>query len=104
MELKRVVITGVGALTPIGNNKEDYWTNLEKGISGAGPITRFDPEKFKTQFACEIKNYDANDHFDRKEARKMDPNTQYCMIAGEEAVKDCGLNLETIDKDSVGVI
>ncbi|NQW28073.1 MAG: beta-ketoacyl-ACP synthase II [Flammeovirgaceae bacterium] len=104
MELKRVVITGVGALTPIGNNKEDYWTNLEKGISGAGPITRFDPEKFKTQFACEIKNYDANDHFDRKEARKMDPNTQYGMIAGEEAVKDCGLNLETIDKDSVGVI
>ena len=104
MELKRVVITGVGALTPIGNNKQEYWSSLEKGSNGAGPITRFDPEKFKTKFACEIKNFDILDHLNRKEVRKMDPNTQFGMVVGEEAVKDCGINLDTIDKDSVGVI
>jgi 3-oxoacyl-[acyl-carrier-protein] synthase II len=104
MELKRVVITGVGALTPIGNNREEYWSNLAKGTNGAGPITRFDPEKFRTKFACEIKNFDILDHLNRKEIRKMDPNTQFGMVVGEEAIKDCGINLETIDKDSVGVI
>ena len=104
MELKRVVVTGVGALTPIGNNKQEYWSNLKKGISGAGPITRFNPEKFRTKFACEIKNFNIHDHLNRKEIRKMDPNTQFGMVAGEEAVKDCGINLETTDKDSIGVI
>ena len=104
MELKRVVITGVGALTPIGNNREEYWSSLEKGTNGAGPITRFDPEKFRTKFACEIKNFDILDHLNRKEVKKMDPNTQFGMVVGEEAVKDCGINLESLDKDSVGVI
>ena len=104
MELKRVVITGIGALTPIGNTKEEYWTNLANGVSGAAPITRFDASKFRTQFACEVKNFNVNDHIDRKEARKMDPNTQYAMVVGEEAIQDAGLDLDTIDKDEVGVI
>lgn len=104
MELKRVVITGIGALTPIGNTKDEYWTNLAKGVSGAGPITRFDAEKFKTKFACEIKNFNPTDFFDRKEARKMDPCTQYGMVVGEEAIQDSGLDLDSIDKDMVGVI
>ncbi|MFY0690114.1 MAG: beta-ketoacyl-ACP synthase II [Cyclobacteriaceae bacterium] len=104
MELKRVVVTGIGALTPIGNTKDEYWSNLEKGVSGAAPITRFDPEKFKTKFACELKNFNVLDHIDRKESRKMDPNTQYGMVVGEEAIQDSGIDLEAIDKDSVGVI
>ena len=85
MQLKRVVVTGLGALTPIGNNLQDYWNGLINGVSGAGPITRFDPEKFKTKFACELKDYDSLNYFDRKEARKMDAFTQYAMITSEEA-------------------
>lgn len=94
MELKRVVVTGIGALTPIGNTKDDYWNALEKGISGAAPITRFDAEKFRTKFACEVKDFDPRDFMDRKEARKLDPNTQYGMVAGDEAIVDSGLDLD----------
>lgn len=104
MELKRVVVTGIGALTPIGNSKNEYWDNLAKGVSGAAPITRFDTEKFRTKFACEVKNFDPTDHLDRKEARKMDPNTQYAMVVGEEAIKDSKLDLGSINKDKAGVI
>ena len=104
MKLKRVVITGMGSLTPIGNNLESYWQGLISGKSGAAPITRFDAEKFKTRFACEIKNYDVQDHFDRKEARKLDPFTQYAMIAADEAISDADLQIEKLDKYRVGVI
>ncbi|MBU2914820.1 beta-ketoacyl-ACP synthase II [Reichenbachiella agariperforans] len=104
MQLKRVVVTGLGALTPIGNNPDEYWQGLSTGVSGAAPITRFDAEKFKTRFACEIKNYDPLDHFDRKEARKMDPFTQYAHIVAEQAVQDSGINLDKIDVDRAGVI
>lgn len=104
MELKRVVVTGIGALTPLGNNVEDYWDALSNGVSGAAPITRFDTEKFRTKFACEIKNFDVRNHIDRKEARKMDPNTQYGMVTSEEAIKNSGLDIESIDKTKVGVI
>jgi len=104
MELKRVVVTGLGALTPIGNTVQEYWTGLSNGVSGASQITRFNPEKFKTQFACEVKNFSATDHLDRKEARKMDPTTQYGMVVGEEAIQDAALNLEEINKARVGVI
>lgn len=104
MELKRVVVTGIGALTPLGNNKNDYWDALAKGVSGAAPITRFDAEKFRTRFACEVKNFDALDFLDRKEARKMDPNAQYGMVAGDEAIVDSGMDLDKINKDRVGVI
>lgn len=104
MQLKRVVVTGLGALTPLGNGLNTYWDNLVKGVSGAGPITKFDPEKFKTKFACEVKGYDPNDYFDRKEARKMDLFTQYAMVTADEAVKDSGLDLESIDKMKAGVI
>lgn len=104
MNLKRVVVTGLGALTPIGNSVPEYWHGLSKGISGAGPITRFDATKFKTRFACEIKDYNPENYFDRKEARKMDPFTQYAMIAVEEAMKDSGLDLEKINLDRSGVI
>lgn len=104
MELKRVVVTGIGALTPLGNNKSDYWDALAKGVSGAAPITRFDTEKFRTKFACEVKGFDPNEFMDRKEARKMDPNSQYGMVATDEAIADSGLDLEKINKDKVGVI
>jgi len=104
MELKRVVVTGIGALTPIGNNKDEYWSNLEKGTSGAATITRFDPEKFRTKFACEVKNFNVNDYLDRKEARKMDPATQYAMVASEEAIQDSNIDLDQLNKDRVGVI
>lgn len=104
MQLKRVVITGLGALTPIGNTVQEYWTNLSKGLSGAAPITRFNAEKFKTRFACEVKGFDAEDYLDRKEARKMDPFTRYAMVACQEAMEDSGLNLEAIDLDRSGVI
>ena len=104
MELKRVVVTGLGALTPIGNNLEEYWEGLEKGVSGAAPITKFDTENFKTKFACEIKNFKIEDHIHRKEARKMDPFTQYAVIVAEEAIKNSGLDLEAIDLDRAGVI
>jgi 3-oxoacyl-[acyl-carrier-protein] synthase II len=104
MKLKRVVITGMGALTPIGNNLESYWQGLISGKSGAAPITRFDAEKFKTRFACEVKNYDVQEHFDRKEARKLDPFTQYAMIAADEAISDADLQIEKLDKYRIGVI
>lgn len=104
MELKRVVVTGIGALTPLGNTKDEYWDSLAKGVSGAAPITRFDTEKFKTKFACEVKGFDPQNFLDRKEARKMDPNTQYGMVAGDEAIKDSGLDLEKVDKTRIGVI
>ncbi|MCL4140486.1 UNVERIFIED_CONTAM: hypothetical protein GTU68_048548 [Idotea baltica] len=104
MELKRVVVTGLGALTPIGNTVDAYWNNLVNGVSGAAPITHFDATKFKTQFACEIKNFNPTDFFDRKEARKMDKFTQYAMVASDEAILDSGLDLDTINKERVGVI
>ena len=104
MELKRVVVTGLGALTPIGNTKDEYWNALISGKSGAAPITYFDTEKFKTKFACELKNFVATDFLDRKEARKMDRFTQYAMVASDEAIADSNLNLDTINKLRVGVI
>lgn len=104
MELKRVVITGIGALTPLGNTKDEYWKSLSEGVSGAARITRFDAEKFKTQFACEVKNFDPENFMDRKEARKMDWCTQFAMVCGDEAIRDSGLDLDKIDKDRVGVI
>ena len=104
MQLKRVVVTGLGALTPIGNNLNDYWDSLINGVSGAGPITKFDPSKFKTKFACEVKGYNPLDHFDRKEVRKMDLFTQYAMVTSKEAVEDSGLDLDNIDKLKAGVI
>ncbi|MFV8335703.1 beta-ketoacyl-ACP synthase II [Flavobacterium sp. RSP29] len=104
MVLRRVVVTGLGALTPIGNNIEEYWNSLINGVSGAAPITYFDASKFKTQFACELKNFNAEDFLDRKEARKMDRYAQYAMVSSEEAVNDAGFNLETLDKDRAGVI
>lgn len=104
MVLRRVVVTGLGALTPIGNNIEEYWNGLINGVSGAAPITYFDASKFKTQFACELKNFNAEDFLDRKEARKMDRYAQYAMVASEEAVNDAGFNMETLDKDRAGVI
>ncbi|WP_035669268.1 beta-ketoacyl-ACP synthase II [Flavobacterium sp. 83] len=104
MELRRVVVTGLGALTPIGNNIEAYWNGLINGVSGAAPITYFDASKFKTQFACELKNFNAEDFLDRKEARKMDRYAQYAMVASDEAVLDAGFNFEKLDKDRVGVI
>jgi 3-oxoacyl-[acyl-carrier-protein] synthase II len=104
MELKRVAVTGMGAITPLGNNVKDYWDNLLKGISGSDWITRFDASKFKTRFACEVKNYEPQDHFDRKEARKLDPFTQYALIAADEAFKDSGIDLEKIDHEKAGVI
>ncbi|GAB4248597.1 MAG: beta-ketoacyl-ACP synthase II [Ekhidna sp.] len=104
MELKRVVVTGIGAITPLGNTKDEYWDSLAKGVSGAAPITRFDTEKFKTKFACEVKGFDPLEFIDRKEARKMDPNTQYGMVAGEQAIIDSGMDLEKVDKTRIGVI
>ena len=88
MELKRVVVTGLGALTPIGNTKDEYWDGLINGRSGAAPITYFDTEKFKPKFACEIKNYDPQDHFDRKEARKLDRFAQYALVSSDEAIQE----------------
>lgn len=104
MKLKRVVVTGLGALTPIGNTVDAYWESLANGVSGAAPITHFDATKFKTQFACEVKNFNPTDFFDRKEARKMDKFTQYAMVASDEAILDSGLDLENINKERVGVI
>ncbi|GAB3203559.1 3-oxoacyl-[acyl-carrier-protein] synthase II [Pontibacter aydingkolensis] len=104
MELKRVVVTGLGALTPLGNSVSEYWDGLINGVSGAAPITRFDASKFKTQFACEVKGYDAEKYFDRKEARKMDLFTQFAMVVAEEAVTDANLVEGNYDPDRVGVI
>ena len=104
MELKRVVVTGLGALTPIGNTKDEYWDGLINGKSGAAPITYYDTEKFKTKFACEVKNFNATDFLDRKEARKMDKFAQYAMVASDEAIADAKLNLDALNKLRVGVI
>ena len=104
MQLKRVVVTGIGALTPLGNDAQSYWDALAIGTSGAAPITRFDTEKFKTKFACEIKNFDINDHLDRKEARKMDPFTQYAMVVADEAVLDSGILDTDFVPEDIGVI
>ena len=104
MELKRVVVTGLGALTPIGNTKDEYWEGLISGKSGAAPITYYDTEKFKTKFACELKNFNATDFLDRKEARKMDKFAQYAMVAADEAIADAKLNLDEVNKLRVGVI
>lgn len=104
MELKRVVVTGLGALTPVGNTVPETWENIKNGVSGAGPITHFDASKFKTQFACEVKGFKATDFIDRKEARKMDLYEQYALVAAMEAIKDSGWDLETIDKDRIGVV
>ena len=103
-QLKRVVITGLGALTPIGNNVSEYWANLLSGQSGAAPITHFDASNFKTQFACELKNFNVTDYIDRKEARKQDPYTQYAIVATAEAMQDSKIDLDTIDLDRAGVI
>ena len=104
MELKRVVVTGLGALTPIGNNVNEYWDNLISGKSGAAPITYFDTEKFKTKFACELKGFNVLDFLDRKEARKMDRFTQYAMVVAQQAIEDSKIDLETIDNYRAGVI
>lgn len=104
MQLKRVVVTGLGALTPIGNTVQEYWNGLINGVSGAAPITYFDASKFKTQFACELKNFNVENFMDRKEARKLDRYAQYAMVSSDEAVKDAGFDLEKIDKDRIGVI
>jgi 3-oxoacyl-[acyl-carrier-protein] synthase II len=104
MNLKRVVVTGIGALTPIGNTAAEFWHGLSNGVSGAAPITRFDASLFKTQFACEIKNLDLEQFMDRKEARKMDPFSQFAVVAVEEAMVDSGIDIEKIDKSRAGVI
>jgi 3-oxoacyl-[acyl-carrier-protein] synthase II len=104
MELKRVVVTGLGAVTPVGNTPDEMWNNLINGVSGAAPITLFDTSLFKTKFACEVKNLNINDYLDRKEARKMDRYTQFAMIAAMQAVKDCGWDLEQEDKNRIGVV
>lgn len=104
MELKRVVITGMGALTPLGNNLNDYWENLINGVSGAAPIQQFDASKFKTQFACELKNFNIEDHMDRKEARKIDQFTQYAMVSVAEAMADAGFDMEKLNPERAGVI
>ena len=104
MELKRVVVTGLGAITPLGNTAPETWESLVAGKSGAGPITLFDASKFKTQFACEVKGFDPLQHFDRKEVRKLDRYAQLAQVAADESVKDSGLDLDQLDKNRVGVI
>ncbi|WP_321295603.1 beta-ketoacyl-ACP synthase II [Marinifilum fragile] len=104
MEFRRVVVTGLGTINPIGNSVAEYWENLENGVSGSGMITHFDASKFKTQFACEVKNFDPTEHFDRKEVRKLDLYTQYALVAVKEAMADCGLDLESEDLTKAGVI
>ncbi|MBE0646769.1 MAG: beta-ketoacyl-ACP synthase II [Bacteroidales bacterium] len=105
MDLRRVVVTGLGAITPIGKNADDYWQALINGVSGAAEIVKFDASKFKTRFACEVKNFNAEDYFDRKEARKYDLYTHYGIVSSDEAIKDAGLDVEgVVDKTRVGVI
>ncbi len=104
MELKRVVVTGMGAISPLGKDVPALWDNLVKGVSGAAPITHFDASLFKTKFACEVKDFDPLQYFDRKEARKMDLYAQYAMVAAKEAIENCGVDLDKVDKDEVGVI
>lgn len=104
MQLKRVVVTGLGALTPVGNTVSEYWNNLIAGVSGSAPITSFDASKFKTRFACEIKNFNAGDFFDRKEEKKLDPYSKYAIVAAREAILDSGMDTEKLNKDRIGVI
>ena len=104
MKTRRVVVTGIGAIAPLGNTAEETWKNMVNGVSGSAPITRFDASKFKTQFACEVKDFDPSNYFDRKEARKYDLYTMFAFISAAEAVKNSGINLETINKDRAGVI
>ena len=104
MELKRVVVTGIGGVTPLGLNAETTWQNIRNGVSGAAPITLFDASKFKTQFACEVKGFSAVDYFDRKEARKIDRYAQLAIVAAREAMKDSGMNMDTVDKNEIGVV
>src|SRR5690606_8842566 len=104
MKLKRVVVTGLGALTPIGNTVQEYWEGLKKGVSGAAHITHFDASKFKTQFACEVKDFNVTDFIDRKEARKLDQFSQYAIVASDEAIADSGIELDKLDKARVGVV
>lgn len=104
MEMKRVVVTGIGAITPLGKNTEDTWQSLLAGKSGAAPITRFDASNFKTQFACEVKDYEPTEYFDRKEARKLDYFAQFALISADQAIADSGLDLDKLDKDEIGVV
>ncbi|MEO9210806.1 MAG: beta-ketoacyl-ACP synthase II [Ginsengibacter sp.] len=104
MELKRVVVTGLGAITPLGKSVPEYWEGLKNGVSGAGPITQFDCAKFKTRFACEVKDFEPTDYLERKEARKLDRFTQLALIASDEAVKDANISKDNVDQDRVGVI
>ena len=104
MEFKRVVVTGLGALTPVGNSAPDTWRSLLEGKSGAATITLFDASKFQTRFACEVKNFQPEEHFDRKEARRYDRYTQFALVAAKEALQDSGLDLDSMDKDTAGVI
>ena len=104
MELKRVVVTGLGAITPLGKSVPEYWEGLINGVSGANPIQQFDSAKFKTRFACEVKDFEATNYLERKEARKLDRFTQFALIASDEAVKDAGISKENVNPDRVGVI
>ncbi|TAF66453.1 MAG: beta-ketoacyl-[acyl-carrier-protein] synthase II [Cytophagales bacterium] len=104
MNLKRVVVTGMGALTPIGNNVQEYWQGLSAGVSGAAPITKFDASKFKTRFACEVKNFNIDQHLDRRESKRLDWYAQYAYVVATEAMQDAGLDLEKLNKDRIGII
>src|SRR6478672_5449127 len=104
MQLKRVVVTGIGALTPIGNNLQEFWSGLLNGVSGADFITQFDASKFKTRFACELKNFDPLNYLDKKEARKIDRFSQVALIASDQAVQDAGLKSDDINVDRIGVV
>ncbi|HPC26916.1 MAG TPA: beta-ketoacyl synthase N-terminal-like domain-containing protein, partial [Paludibacteraceae bacterium] len=104
MELKRVVVTGLGAVTPVGTTVPIFWNNIVNGVSGAAPITHFDASQFKTQFACEVKDFDPTQYFEKKEIRKMDLYTQYGLVAAKEAVENCGVDVEKVDKNEIGVI
>ena len=104
MSSRRVVVTGIGAITPVGNNLKDYWTSLTEGKSGAGPITLFDASNFKTKFACEVKNFNPNDFIDRKQARKLDRFCQFAVVVADQAFSDSGLSIDKINGDRAGVI
>src|SRR5688572_28595925 len=104
MELKRVVVTGMGALTPLGNSVEEYWSGLINGVYGADMITQFDASKFRTKFACEVKNFDPTQHLDKKEARKIDRFTQLALVASDQAMSHAGLNRNNINPDRIGVV
>src|SRR5687767_2768692 len=102
--MKRVVVTGIGAVTPIGNNVAEYWNALINGVSGAAPITKFDTTKFKTKFACEVKNFNPANIFEKNEIRKYDLFTQYALVASDEAIKNAGIDFTTLNKNRIGVI